>query len=76
MKLKTSITLSSDVLEAIDRRTPEGGSRSDFIEAALRVYFSQIERDERDARDLAALNRHADRLNEEAHDVLAFQVIK
>jgi metal-responsive CopG/Arc/MetJ family transcriptional regulator len=75
MKVKTSITLSSDLLQAIDRATRKGQSRSDFIEVALGVFFAQMQRRERDARDLAILNEHADRLNAEAEDVLAFQVI-
>jgi metal-responsive CopG/Arc/MetJ family transcriptional regulator len=75
MKVKTSITLSSDLLQAIDRATRKGQSRSDFIEVALCVFFAQMQRRERDARDLAILNEHADRLNAEAEDVLAFQVI-
>ncbi len=74
-KVKTSITLSSDLLKAIDRTAPQGQSRSDFIEVALRAFFGQMQRRERDARDLAILNEHADRLNAEAEDVLAFQVI-
>jgi metal-responsive CopG/Arc/MetJ family transcriptional regulator len=75
MKLKTSITLSSELLEAIDARTREGQSRSDFIEAALRVFIAQLQRRERDARDIDLINRHADELRKEALDVLDYQVI-
>ena len=37
MKVKTSITLSPDLLEAIDARAGRGRTRSEFIEAALRA---------------------------------------
>ena len=75
MKVKTSITLSEDLLEAVDRQTARFKNRSDFIEAAIRSFIAQRLRDERNARDLAILNKQADRLNQEAADVLAYQVI-
>jgi len=75
MKVKTSITLSEDLLDAIDKRAGQFKNRSDFIEAALRAYIAQIVREEQNAKDLAILNRQADRLNQEAADVLAYQVI-
>ena len=74
MKVKTSVTLSEDLLEAIDRRAGQFKNRSDLIEAAVRAYIAQMVRDEQNARDLAIINREADRLNEEAADVLAYQV--
>ena len=75
MKVKTSVTLSADLLEAIDQQAGEGQSRSEFIESALRAFLVQIRRQARDARELELLNRHADRLNAEAEDVLDYQVI-
>ena len=75
MKRKTSITLSEDILEAIDKRSGDAKNRSNFIETAVRAYIVQLIRDEQNAKDLAIINRHADRLNIEAADVLAFQVI-
>jgi metal-responsive CopG/Arc/MetJ family transcriptional regulator len=75
MKRKTSITLSEDVLKAIDKRSGDAKNRSDFIETAVRAYIAQLIRAEQNAKDLAIINRHADRLNIEAADVLAFQVI-
>jgi Arc/MetJ-type ribon-helix-helix transcriptional regulator len=75
MKVKTSITLSRDLLEAIDARAGKGRSRSEFIEAALRLFLAHAAREERDARDLDILNRCAERLNREAADVLAYQVV-
>lgn len=75
MKVKTSITLSRDVVEAIDARAGGGQNRSKFIEAAIRAFLHQIRREERNSRDLDILNRRAKRLNREAADVLGYQVI-
>ncbi len=74
MKVKTSITLSEDLVEAIDKQTGNYKNRSDFIEAALRAYLRQLAREAQNARDLEIINRHAERLNREALDVLAYQV--
>jgi metal-responsive CopG/Arc/MetJ family transcriptional regulator len=75
MKVKTSITLAEDVLKAIDEQSGSHQSRSDFIEKAVRAYIAQVLRDRQNARDLEIINRQADRLNEEAQDVLTYQVI-
>lgn len=75
MKVKTSITLSRELLDAVDAQTGRGRSRSEFIEAALQAFLDKSMRDERGARDLEILNRRATRLNREAVDVLAYQVI-
>lgn len=74
MKVKTSITLSEELLEEIDRRGEQFKNRSDFLERAAKAYLAQLERNEVNARDLEILNRHAERLNREAADVLEFQV--
>jgi metal-responsive CopG/Arc/MetJ family transcriptional regulator len=75
MKVKTSITLSEDLLEAIAQCSGRFKNRSDFIEAAIRAYIDKISRDEQNTKDLAILNSQADRLNKEAADVLTYQVI-
>lgn len=74
MKMKTSITLSVEVLKAIDKLSGEFKNRSEFIETALRAFIAQTIRNQRNARDLDIINRHATRLNKEAIDVLAYQV--
>ena len=73
MKVKTSITLSADVLAAVDELVGER-SRSEFIEAALRRAIAEQRRRQQNERDLAIINRVADRLNEEADDVLSYQI--
>ena len=75
MKVKTSITLSEDLLEAIDQRSAQFKNRSDFIESAIRAFIVQMIREEQNAKDLAIINRQAERLNQEAADVLTYQVI-
>jgi len=74
MKRKTSITLSESVVKAVDRLTPKGGSRSETIERLLRESVLRRAQRSRDLKDLEAINRHAEELNEEAEDVLKYQV--
>ena len=75
MKVKTSISLSEELLESIDARARLAAkNRSDFIEGAVRAFIKQQERDELNARDLDIINALADRLNEEMADVLTYQV--
>ena len=74
MKVKTSVTLEQNVARALDRIVGRGGSRSAVIEQAVREFLERRLRVSRDAKDLAVLNRNADRLNREATDVLGYQV--
>jgi metal-responsive CopG/Arc/MetJ family transcriptional regulator len=73
MKLKTSVTLSSDLLQQIDRDAGSKASRSAFIENALREYFKEKLRRAIYDRDLALMNAHADYFNREMEDVLTYQ---
>lgn len=73
MKVKTSITLSADVVEAVNKLAGTSSNRSEFIETALRSYIAQKKRAEQNSRDLEIINRRHGRLNREAEDVLAFQ---
>ncbi|HET7504197.1 MAG TPA: ribbon-helix-helix domain-containing protein [Kofleriaceae bacterium] len=72
MKVKASITLSDEVLKAIDELA-RSSSRSDVIEQALREFLAARERAVRDARDVAIANRHADAYNLETADLLSYQ---
>jgi len=75
MKVKTSITLSDKLLEAVNERAKQQRkTRSDFIEVAVWAFIEQLIRDEQNARDLEIINRRADFLNREASDVLEYQV--
>jgi len=75
MKVKTSITLSPNVIKAIGRMAGAHTSRSEFIEEAIRFYIAQKIREQRKVRDLEILNAHARRLNQEAATVLNYQVL-
>jgi metal-responsive CopG/Arc/MetJ family transcriptional regulator len=73
MKVKTSITLSKEVLTKIDRFAGSNRSRSAFIENVLRGYLLERERATVQARDLERINLAAEQLNSEAADVMEYQ---
>ena len=73
MKEKTSITLSGDVLAAIDRIAGSRHSRSAFIERVLREFLRERARAAVQARDLERINAASQRLNAEAAAVLEYQ---
>jgi metal-responsive CopG/Arc/MetJ family transcriptional regulator len=68
--VKTSVTLPDDLLGQIDR---EESNRSAFFEKAARKYLHDAEKARRARNDAAILEKIADRLNEEAADVLEYQ---
>jgi metal-responsive CopG/Arc/MetJ family transcriptional regulator len=70
MKVKTSVTLSSELLARIDKINP---NRSSFLEQAALLYLDTAAKKVRDANDATILNRRAARLNREAADVLEYQ---
>ncbi len=73
MKVKTSITLSEELLQEIDRIIKGYTNRSTFIEQAIRSYLKQKEQQKRNQADLDILNQHSVRLNREAKDVISYQ---
>lgn len=73
MKAKTSVTLSQELLEAIDRLAGSKSSRSAIIERAVRSYLKEREREFIYAHDLELLNRYADQLNAESEDIFEYQ---
>lgn len=73
MKVKTSVTLSEEVLAAIDKAAGRSGSRSAVIERLLRDRLADLERARQRASELERINRRADALNAEAADVLEYQ---
>ncbi|MBL7960416.1 hypothetical protein JNL27_09290 [bacterium] len=74
MKVKTSITLSEELINALEENSENFKNRSEFIETASWKFIEQIMRQKREAQDLAIINRHAKRLNQEALEVLSYQV--
>jgi metal-responsive CopG/Arc/MetJ family transcriptional regulator len=73
MKVKTSITLSEDVIERLDRAARRGENRSQAIERLLRERLQAEARKATDSRDRALIDEHAAELNTEAEDVLTYQ---
>lgn len=75
MKIKTSITLSEELLNTVDNMAVDYKNRSEFIELALWRAIKQMVREEQDAHDVLIINAHLDELNAEAEDVMAYQVM-
>ena len=74
MKVKTSITLSEELIRQIDALSSQYGTRSALIEQAVRDFLMAQAKRTRDAQDLEILNKRAEALNVEAKDVLSYQV--
>lgn len=70
MRVKTSVTLPSELLEAIDKLDT---NRSAFLERAAKACVAKITKARRDAKDLEIINRCADQLKREAEEFLEFQ---
>jgi metal-responsive CopG/Arc/MetJ family transcriptional regulator len=75
MKVKTSITLSEELIHAMDALSSQYGTRSALIEQAVRDFLATVAQRQREAQDLEILNRRAEALNVEAADVLSYQVV-
>lgn len=73
MKVKTSVTLSQEILSLIDQYVEGENNRSAFIELAVKTYLELIKRNKRDQNDLQIINRLSEKLNREAMDVLQYQ---
>ena len=73
MKIKTSLTLSEDLVASIDKLAGRKVSRSAMIEEILRESLARRAQARKNAREVAAINRHAARLNAEMSDALSFQ---
>lgn len=75
MKIKTSITLTKELLQAIDSRIEsQQRSRSDFIEEAIRAFLANSDRIALQAREATLLRKHAVTLNAEMANTLEYQV--
>ena len=72
MRVKTSITLPSELLGRLDRVDP---NRSALLERAAEAYLKNLAAEERNRRDIAIIDKHAERLNREAADVLDYQKV-
>jgi metal-responsive CopG/Arc/MetJ family transcriptional regulator len=73
MKVKTSVTLSKELLELIEKNREASENRSAFIESAVVYYLQHYQKKIRESRDLEILNRQYSKLNKEAEEVLQYQ---
>jgi metal-responsive CopG/Arc/MetJ family transcriptional regulator len=71
-KVKTSVSLSEGLLHAIDVLAGKS-SRSAWIERSVRASVQRALRRQRDENEVRLLNEHADSLNRESTDALAYQ---
>jgi hypothetical protein len=76
MKIKTSLTISEDLLETLDRMAGPGLSLSAFVEEILRDYVEGRAQERREAREIAAINRRAAKLNAEMQDIFRLMLTK
>lgn len=72
MKVKTSVTLSEDLLDAISSET-NAANRSAFIEAATWEYLKIRRRQTRDRHEAMVIEENIELLNKEARESLEFQ---
>lgn len=72
MKVKTSLTLSEELLAAIAEREGASCNRSEFIEHAAWEYLKRKAREEAEDRELAKLNETAEKYNAEIEDMLRY----
>ena len=73
MKLKTSVTLSEDIMKTLGRLARKGESRSAVVERLVRESLASRAKQAAAERDRALLDAHAEALNAEVEDVLRYQ---
>ena len=73
MRIKTSVTLSEETIQALDEISGPRTNRSRVIEQAVVEFIERKRRQLREARDRIILDRSADELNQEVEDVLSYQ---
>ena len=76
MKIETTISLAPELLQELNRVLSANGhsSLSELIEDLLRGFLAKENRSAYNLDELELINRNADRLNQEAEDVLTYQV--
>ena len=73
-RIETVVSLPKDLFEQANNIN-RNEQISDVIETALREFVKRKARTERDKRELELINLNADKLNEEALDVLEYQQV-
>jgi len=74
MKIETTISLESELLQKLNRLLERNGhsSLSELIENLVRGFLAKAEKSAYDLRELELINKNAERLNQEAEDVLTY----
>ena len=75
MKVKTSISLSEDLVRTIDEVVGEPTNRSSFLETAAWAYIADLRRAQQAMRDIEIIDRRAAYLNTEVMDSLGYQAV-
>jgi metal-responsive CopG/Arc/MetJ family transcriptional regulator len=73
MKLKTSVTLSEDIVKMIDKAAGPDESRSQTIDRLLRERLASIARQAADDHDRSLIDQHAAKRNAELANTLGHQ---
>lgn len=74
MKVKTSVTLDKGLLDQVDESLPQYKNRSLLVEEAIRYFLKQKLKEMREEKDFLLLNKNSAQLNQEAKDVLTYQI--
>ena len=74
MTAQAQIFLPDEVFYELERRAPQIEARSNLIAEALRYFF--VTHKNNTNSELAEINQYADELNDEAEDVLSYQVMQ
>ena len=72
--MKNTITIPDELMHAIDQFTGQKENIEELIEHLLRKYIEEEKKKRQDSKDLQILNDNSDYLNNEAEDVLSYQV--
>ena len=73
-KVKTTFTISADLLEKIENAAKEENrKRSDLVEKGMRDYLAKLRHEKRNEQDIKLINENVEELNKEAMDVLDYQ---
>lgn len=73
-RVETTVSLPKDLLEQANQMN-KNSQISDVIETALRDYVARETHQELNRRDIEIINANAEKLNEEALDVLEYQQV-
>ena len=73
-RIETTVSLPKDLFEKANQMSKDA-KISDVIETALRDYVAKETHQQLNQRDIEIINANADKLNEEALDVLEYQQV-